>query len=71
MNNYYYDPYWTWNGYNPYFSNNATWATTIITTTISTTAAVATAVVMYHRRTPALLTVLQVNPERPDRWSGR
>ena len=25
MNNYYYDPYWTWNGYNPYFSNNVIW----------------------------------------------
>ena len=22
MNNYYYDPYWTWNGYNPYYGNN-------------------------------------------------
>lgn len=21
-NNYYYDPYWTWNGYNPYYNNN-------------------------------------------------
>lgn len=21
MNNYYYDPYWTWNGYNPYYGN--------------------------------------------------
>ncbi|HLP96246.1 MAG TPA: hypothetical protein VK168_19520, partial [Saprospiraceae bacterium] len=21
VNNYYYDPYWTWNGYNPYFNN--------------------------------------------------
>ena len=21
FNNYYYDPYWTWNGYNPYYSN--------------------------------------------------
>ena len=24
FNNYYYDPYWTWNGYNPYYSNG--WA---------------------------------------------
>ena len=22
VNNYYYDPYWTWNGYNPYYGNN-------------------------------------------------
>jgi hypothetical protein len=22
MNNYFYDPYWTWNGYNPYYGNN-------------------------------------------------
>lgn len=25
FNNYYYDPYWTWNGYNPYYCNNNGW----------------------------------------------
>ncbi len=24
-NNYYYDPYWTWNGYNPYYCSNNAW----------------------------------------------
>jgi hypothetical protein len=25
FNNYYYDPYWTWNGFNPYYCNNNVW----------------------------------------------
>ncbi len=25
-NNYYYDPYWTWNGYNPYYTNHNSWS---------------------------------------------